>query len=97
MKVAKGDRILCIAQNTVEYLDIFFAVSRLGAIVTPVNYRLAPEEILRIVDDASPKVLIFDSIFDEKARTIKDSRDDIKNFLAFGDRNCNWADSTTLG
>ncbi len=91
MGISKGDRILCITRNTVEYLDIFFAVARIGAIVVPVNYRLSPNEILQIIDDASPKLIIFDSMFDEKVKVIRDSRINIKNFLVFGDKSCNWA------
>jgi len=91
MGVTKGDRVLCLTRNTVEYFDIFFAVARMGAVVAPINYRLSPNEILRIVDDASPKAIIFDSMFKEKIKVIKDSRSDIKNFLVFGGNSCDWA------
>ena len=36
----KGDRISCLPVNSVEYLDLFMAAARLGAILTPMNYRL---------------------------------------------------------
>lgn len=56
--VAAGDRIAVLAQNRVEILDLLFACARLGAILVPVNWRMSPEEIAFVVEDAGP-VLVF--------------------------------------
>ena len=40
--VAPGDRVGLVAHNGVEYLDAFFACGKLGAILVPLNWRLAP-------------------------------------------------------
>ena len=39
-----GDRVAALAFNRVEYIKLFFALSRLGAILVPLNFRLAPAE-----------------------------------------------------
>ena len=69
--VSKGDRVLCLTLTTVEFLEIFFAAAALGITVVQVNYRLSPNEILRILEETSPKVLFFDSRFIEKAKALK--------------------------
>jgi len=39
--IGRGDRICCLTKNSVEYIDLFMAAARLGAMLCPVNYRLA--------------------------------------------------------
>jgi fatty-acyl-CoA synthase len=56
--VAKGDRVAILAQNGVEYVDAYFAAGKIGAILTPLNWRLAVGELAFILADCSPSVLI---------------------------------------
>jgi fatty-acyl-CoA synthase len=46
--VRAGDRVAIMMTNRPEFLETMFAVNALGAIVVPVNFRLAPEEIASI-------------------------------------------------
>ncbi len=89
--MVKGDRLLCLTRNTIEYIDIFLAVARLGAIVVPINYRLSNVEILRIVEDAAPKVVVFESMFRDRAEAIRDSHKEIKSFITYGGERPGWA------
>jgi fatty-acyl-CoA synthase len=57
--VGKGDRVAVLAHNCAETLELFFALGKLGAIMVPVNYRLAAAEIKHILTDAAPKVLFY--------------------------------------
>ncbi|MGW8194344.1 MAG: AMP-binding protein [Desulforhopalus sp.] len=58
--VGKGDRVAVLAMNHPGYFVLFGAVSRLGAILVPLNWRLSGEEIRYILADSSPKVLLAD-------------------------------------
>jgi acyl-CoA synthetase (AMP-forming)/AMP-acid ligase II len=53
-----GDRVVMLAQNNLEFVDLYGAVARLGAILVPINWRLSAEEVAYIVGDAAPKVVI---------------------------------------
>ncbi len=44
--IRKGDRIAVLSFNRADYLVLFFAASRLGAILVPLNTRLAPGEFI---------------------------------------------------
>lgn len=57
--VQKGDRISVYATNCLEYLDILFACGKIGAIVHNLNWRLTVTELVGIVNDARPDVLIY--------------------------------------
>jgi len=43
--VRRGDRVALLMENGVEILDLLFACGRLGAILVPLNWRLAAREI----------------------------------------------------
>jgi fatty-acyl-CoA synthase len=69
--VTKGDRISLVMLNSSEFLEIFFACAKIGAIMAPVNFRLAVPELLYIMGDSRPKVLVYSSDFSDKIAEIK--------------------------
>jgi fatty-acyl-CoA synthase len=56
--VEKGDRVSILAHNGIEYIDLFYGLARIGAILAPLNWRLAARELVYIVNDCQPKVLL---------------------------------------
>ncbi|WP_067485326.1 long-chain-fatty-acid--CoA ligase [Actinomadura hibisca] len=56
--VGPGDRVAVLDKNSLEYAEQLFGAARIGAVQVPINYRLAPEEVAYIVNDARAKVLI---------------------------------------
>ncbi len=58
--IVKGDRVAVLALNRTEYIILFFATSRLGAILVPLNFRLAREEYIYFLEDAEPAAFFFD-------------------------------------
>lgn len=56
--VVAGDRVAILAPNGLAFVDLFGAAARLGAIVVPVNWRLAAEEVAYVLQDTAPRVLI---------------------------------------
>jgi fatty-acyl-CoA synthase len=68
--VGKGDRVAILANDGVEFLDAFFACSKLGAVLTCLNWRLHWRELLQLVEMTAPAVLIFSANFTEAAASI---------------------------
>ncbi len=58
--IREGDRVGLLMNNSPAFLDIYFAVSHLGAIVVPINFRLSAEEVRYIVADAGIDLLFID-------------------------------------
>ncbi|HSK85614.1 MAG TPA: long-chain fatty acid--CoA ligase [Rubrobacter sp.] len=56
--VAKGDRVALMLPNCPEYVVSFFAVARLGAIVTQVNPIYTEQELKHIIDDSAAETII---------------------------------------
>ena len=61
--VQKGDRVGILARDGVEYLDLYFACGKTGAIMTCFNWRLHPRELLQLMQDTQPKALVFSDDF----------------------------------
>jgi fatty-acyl-CoA synthase len=55
----KRDRIAILSSNSPEFIIASHAASRLGAIVVPVNTRLAAPELVHILKDSGSTVLAF--------------------------------------
>jgi fatty-acyl-CoA synthase len=55
--INQGDRVAIWSHNCVEYLELFFATAKLGAILVPVNHRLAGGEIAYILSHSGARVL----------------------------------------
>ncbi len=58
--VGKGDRVAVFAKNRIECLDAFFGASKIGAILVPLNIRLASQELRHIIGKTRPKMLFYD-------------------------------------
>ncbi|MGE3745777.1 MAG: AMP-binding protein [Sphingomonadaceae bacterium] len=62
-KVRQGGRLALLMRNRVEALLAILAASRTGAVVVPLNYRLAPVEWRWILADAEADLVIADAEF----------------------------------
>ena len=60
MKVNRGDRVGYLGQNHPRLLEVLYACSLIGAIFVPLNYRLTPQELHFIANDAGLKLLFSD-------------------------------------
>ena len=91
--VNRGDCICCLTGNTVEYLQVFIAAARLGAVVSPINYRLSPRDAATILDDAKPRVFVFDGMFGDLAQELVQGYTRFRKVLRFGEGNGGWAEN----
>lgn len=90
--VGHGDRVGVLALNEVEYYDLLFGLGKIGAILVPVNYRLAGPEMAFILSDCGAKVVVLGKEYIEIADTF---RSDIpaQEFVAIMDDPPDWAKS----
>jgi malonyl-CoA/methylmalonyl-CoA synthetase len=58
--VAAGDRLCIYLPNSIDFIDIYLAAVRLGAIFVPMNILYRDRELRHIVDDADPVAVIAD-------------------------------------
>ena len=61
--VKSGDRVAHLGLNGPDLLALLFACARLGAVLVPLNWRLAPPEHLYILQNCTPKALLVEPEF----------------------------------
>jgi len=59
--IGAGDRIAILAQNDVAYFVLYGACARQGILAYPINWRLTAEEVARVLERASPKMMVADA------------------------------------
>lgn len=64
--IQKGDRIALFAKNNEDFITAFFGAAKQGVITVPINWRLQTDEIVYILSNAAPSLLIYDECFKEK-------------------------------
>ncbi len=84
--ITKGDHIAVLLYNCPEYLEIYNACYRIGAAVVGINYRYQPPEILYIIKDAKPKILIHGPEFFDAIKSIKDEFESVEYLICTGDK-----------
>jgi fatty-acyl-CoA synthase len=55
--IAKGDRIAWLGKNADSYCMLYLAAARMGAVMVPIGWRLAPPEIAYILKDTDAKLV----------------------------------------
>jgi fatty-acyl-CoA synthase len=70
--VHRGDRVAVLALNSPDYLALLYACARLGAMLVPLNWRLAVPEQVFILRDAAVKALFVEHAFDAVCAPLAD-------------------------
>ncbi len=60
----KGDRIAWIGKNSDLYFSLFYGAARVGIVMVPIGWRLAPAEWVYMVKDAETRILFTGEGFD---------------------------------
>jgi fatty-acyl-CoA synthase len=71
--IEKGDRVGLFSSNRIECIDLFFATSKIGAILVPFNIRLANQEINALNSKIKPSVLFYEPKFTDKIADMKNA------------------------
>src|SRR5690606_32509149 len=70
LPVQRGLRVAWLGFNHPAQLALLFALARRGAMLVPLNHRLAPAEWAAVLIDSAPVLLVHDQAFAEPARAL---------------------------
>ncbi len=83
--VRKGDRVVLLMVNCIEWLPIYFGILKTGAWAVPLNFRFRGETIRKCSATAEAAVFIFGEEFTERIDPIKDDLDaTVRHYLFSG-------------
>jgi fatty-acyl-CoA synthase len=81
MGIKKGDTVAVMDYDSHRYLELYFAIPMLGAILHTINVRLSSEQILYTIDHAGDDILILHSDFLPTVELIKGRIDTVKEYI----------------
>ena len=88
MGVRKGDRVVHLMMNCIEWLPVYFGILRAGAWVVPLNFRFSGDDIKQCCQIAEAKVLLFGEEFIDRIESVKAALDKtIENYIFIGPEN----------
>ena len=81
----RQDRLAMLATNCLEYYETYAAAEYGATILVPINYRLAPAEIVHVLRDSGAKALIFESQYAETVATIRPQLPGVAFYVQLGE------------
>jgi len=84
--VQKGDRVAILAKNCVEYLDLWFALGRIGGIMQTLNWRLTPYELEKLLTDGAPVALVYGSEFIPQVNALRGKIPNLRYYVTLGEK-----------
>lgn len=90
--IKKGDRVAALLYNCPQFLEVYFALAKIGAIFVTLNFRLAGRELRYMMENSGTSFLIFDNAFSETIDSIRSSLPiATNNFVCLGKPTPKWA------
>lgn len=83
--VKQGDTVAVMDWDTHRYLECFFAVPMMGAVLHMINVRLSPEQILYTINHAEDDVILVNREFLPILEAIRDRITTVKTFILLDD------------
>lgn len=71
LRIGPGERIAVVSPNALKVLVALFAATGSGRVLVPINFRLDPEEVQYIVDDAEASLLLVDPELAERLSSVR--------------------------
>ena len=82
--VKRGDKVIHLMMNCLEWLPAYFGILRTGAWAVPLNFRFTAEDILYCADIAEAKTMIFGEEFVARIDAVKEDLKTINDFIFVG-------------
>jgi len=87
--LAKGDRVAILSRNRPEYIEAY-GVAKSGMIAVPLNWRLSPRELLDLLQDSRPSLVLAEPEFTSIVDRLRAELDGVRHFVTFGPAKAGW-------
>ena len=88
--VGEHGRVAYLDLNNPEFFEVMVGAARVGAAIAPLNFRLTPTELGRIVHDAAAKVLVVGAAFEAMLPAIQAEAPGLERVVRVGDDYASW-------
>jgi acyl-CoA synthetase (AMP-forming)/AMP-acid ligase II len=85
LELGKGARVAVLSRNCHRYLECYFGVPAAGAVLVPLNYRLAPRELTAILAESDASALLVDPQFLPTLEAIRGELPQLQHIIVLAD------------
>jgi acyl-CoA synthetase (AMP-forming)/AMP-acid ligase II len=82
--VGKGDKVIHLMMNSINWLEAYFGILRTGAWVVPLNFRFTSDDIKYCAEIAEAKIMILGPEFTERVKAIRPQLSTIEDYIFVG-------------
>jgi fatty-acyl-CoA synthase len=82
--IKRGDRVATLCWNNQEHVEAYLAVPCMGAVLHPLNLRLAPDQLAYVINHADDRVIIVDSSLVPILEKVKDKLKNVEHVIVIG-------------
>lgn len=82
--VRKGDKVLHLMMNSLEWLVTYFGIVRTGAWAVPLNFRFTAADIKYCAEVAEPRLMVLSEEFVDRVASIRDDLPTIRDYIFVG-------------
>jgi acyl-CoA synthetase (AMP-forming)/AMP-acid ligase II len=58
-----GSRVAALSRNSMEFIELYLACARTGALLFPMNWRFSPPQVAEALQDSTPSVVFYEAEF----------------------------------
>jgi long-chain acyl-CoA synthetase len=88
--IKRGMRVAILAKNGPAFFELWFGAAKVGAVVVPVNFRLAPPEIAFVVNDATAELLFVGADFYPAVEKVAGELESVRAIIALDGSHPAW-------
>lgn len=82
--LSKGDRVAILAENCFEYPEMYMGIGKAGGIISPMNYRFNPIEVLNLTNESGATIFITQDKYSKAIQSILKDMKTVKTVICIG-------------
>jgi len=83
-KLLKGDKVAALFFNSNPLVEVYWGTAKAGGVFTPINFRLAAEEVFYILDHSDARFFVYGEEFIPLVQTIRSRLTKVELFISTG-------------
>ena len=85
MGLQKGDKVGIVSFNRNEYIELIFAIAKIGCVFVPIHYGLKGKEIEYIIDNSDAVFIFVEDLLINNVMEVRENLTKLKNVVILGD------------
>ena len=82
----KGDKVATLFVSRIEIFESYYGITKMGAVVVPLNFRLSPGEYINLLNHSNAQILIYEEVYQQLVDAIRPKLPGIRHYIKVGSK-----------